>query len=99
MLFFADNLEACLFINVSRRMENALRPQRHLLVACLPREADALLNQSPANAQASRLRFNVQQSQLGNFVGSFCDEDRAHTLAISFCNPGPLALRIVVPDE
>jgi hypothetical protein len=34
-----------LFVDMSCRMKNALRAQRHLLVTRLPRESDAFLNQ------------------------------------------------------
>jgi len=68
MLFLAHNLETYLFIDVSRGVESALRPQRHLLVSCLTREADAFLNQALANTETTRFRFNVQQSQLCDFV-------------------------------
>jgi hypothetical protein len=44
MLFFAHNVETCLFVNVSRRLKNALSPQSHLLVPCLARESDAFLD-------------------------------------------------------
>jgi hypothetical protein len=68
MLFFADDLETCIFVDVSRRVQNALRPQCHLLVPGLPREADAFHNEPLANSQPTRFRFNVQQTQLCDCV-------------------------------
>ncbi len=55
MLFFADDLETCLFVDVSRCVQNALRPQCHLLVPGLPREADTFRNEPLANSQPTRL--------------------------------------------
>jgi hypothetical protein len=68
MLFFAHDPESCLFVKVSCCMKNALRPKRHLLVPCLPREADAFVNEPLADSQPTRLRFNVQKPQLCGFV-------------------------------
>ena len=68
MLFFVHDLEACFFVDVSCRVENALRPQGHFLVACLPRESDTFLDQPFANAQSARLPFHVQQPQFYNLV-------------------------------
>src|SRR5215468_9061663 len=68
MLFFAHDLEPCLFVEVSRRMKNALRPQRHLLVSRLPRESNAFLNKPLADSKPPRLWFHVQQAQLCDFV-------------------------------
>jgi len=63
MLFFAHDPESCLFVKVSCCMKNALRPKRHLLVPCLPREADAFVNQPLSDSQPTRLRFNVQHQK------------------------------------
>jgi hypothetical protein len=68
MLFFVHNLESCVFVDASRGMKNALGPQHHLQVPCLPRESDAFLNQPLTNAQSARFAFNVQQSQSCNLL-------------------------------
>src|SRR5262245_7962795 len=57
MLFFAHDLESGLFVQVSCRMKNALRPKRDFAIPCLPCESDAFFNQPLADAQATRLRF------------------------------------------
>ena len=44
MLFFAHEVEPCLFVDVSRRMKSALRPKGDPLIPHLPCEADAFLN-------------------------------------------------------
>src|SRR5436190_11898653 len=59
-----DPLESGLLIQVPRRVEFALRPQKNLLVSSTSREVHALGNQSLADSQSSRARFNHQQSQL-----------------------------------
>ena len=68
MLFFAYDLKARLFVEVSRRTKNALRPQSHLFVSRLPRESDAFLNQPLADSQPAGLWFHMQQPQLCDFV-------------------------------
>ena len=44
MLFFAHEVEPCLFVDVSRSMKSALRPKGDPLIPHLPCEADAFLN-------------------------------------------------------
>lgn len=68
MLFFAYDLKPCLFVDMSRRVEDALRPQCHLLIACLTGEADAFRHESLPNPEPPSCPFNVQQPQLCNFL-------------------------------
>src|SRR5262245_50228796 len=99
MLFFAHDLEPCLFVDVSRRMKNALRPKGHLPIPRLPCESDAFLNQPLADSEPPRLRFHMEQAQLCDFVGCLCDEDGTNPCSIPFRNPAAFALRIVLPDK
>ena len=46
----------------------ALRPQDQLVVAALPREPDALLDQALADSQTARGRLHQQQTQLGHLL-------------------------------
>src|SRR5262249_23757237 len=99
MLFFAHDLEPGVFVEVSCRMKNALRPKRHLAIPRLPCESDAFFNQPLADSQATRLRFNMQQPQLCDFVRCLRHEDSTTPCSILFRNPAAFALRIVILDE
>src|SRR5215469_2377187 len=99
MLFFAHDLEPSLFVEVSCRMKNALRPKRHLAIARVPCESDALFNQPLADSQATRLRFNMQQPQPCDIVRCLRDKDSTNPCSILFRNPAAFAPRIVILDE
>jgi hypothetical protein len=59
MFLFAYDLETCLFVDVARRMQNALRPQRHFPITRLSGELDALLYQPLPDTESTRFRFDV----------------------------------------
>src|SRR5262249_14801398 len=82
MLFFAHDLEPSLFVEVSCRMKNALRPKRHLAIARVPCKSDALFNQPLADSQATRLRFNMQQAQPCDFVRCLRDQGSTNPCSI-----------------
>src|SRR5262250_3071226 len=99
MPFFAHDLEPGLFVEVSCRMKNALRPKRHLAIPRLPCESDAFFNQPLADSQATRLRFNMQQPQPCDFVRCLRDKDSTNPCSILFRNPAAFAPRIIILDE
>src|SRR5215475_11570269 len=80
-------------------VEHAVRPQSDLLVARLPGEPHALVDQAFADAQPTRARLDQQQAQLRHRLRLFDEEHGANDLAAAFSDPAPLALRVVVPDE
>src|SRR5579859_5240294 len=99
MLLLGDAAEADTFVDAARGDQDALGPQRHPLVAFLARGADALLDQSAADAEPARFFFDQQQAQLGEFVGGIDQEDRAERLAVRLRDPAMLARGIVGLDE
>ena len=56
--------EPGLLIDAARRGQLGLRPERQLLVAGAPREADALVDEALAEAEPARARLDEEQSQL-----------------------------------
>src|SRR5438128_11568110 len=57
-----DELELRLLIEAARRRQLAVRPQRDALISRLPREADALGDETRADAQSARGRLDEQQA-------------------------------------
>src|SRR5262245_26840414 len=56
-------------VDVSRRVEHAVGPERDLPVPDLRGEADTLAHQTRADAEAARLRLDQQEPQLGHRLG------------------------------
>src|SRR2546425_5893952 len=95
MLLFPKQAQSRFFINAARGFQLALRPEDHLLVSCLPREANALIYEAFANAEPSRRRLYQQKAQLGGLLGLADQKNRSDALAILFGNPASFALRII----
>jgi hypothetical protein len=89
-----DAAEAGLLIQAARRIQVALRPQRDLRVAGLPREPDAFVDEPSADAEPARLRLDQQQPQLGDVLRFLDEEDRADDGAVALGEPAMLACRI-----
>src|ERR1700694_699422 len=97
--FLSDQLEPALPVDVARRREIRLRPQRELPVALRAREGDAFVDQALADAPAARLRLDQKQAQLCGRCGLLDDERRADALAGPFGGPAALQLGIEVSYE
>src|SRR2546426_7394349 len=94
-----DAAEAGLLVQAARRVQLALRPQRELAIAGLPREADALVDQAAADTESSRVRLHEEQPQLGDGLRFTHDEDRTDDLAVPIRDPAALASRVEVIEE
>src|SRR2546430_14017084 len=81
MSLLVDQPEAGFLIEVSRRAQHAVGPQRELPVARLPGVAHALPHEPGANAEPARLRLDQQQAQLGHRPRMRDEEYRADRLA------------------
>src|SRR5688572_18089686 len=99
MLLLANELEARGLVDLARRDEHVVRPQRELAVPLRAREANAFVDELAAYAQATRRRLDIQQTQLRNLVARAHQEDAADDLAVALRNPRVLARRIEVHDE
>src|SRR3954463_148875 len=94
-----DEPEAGTLVDAARRDQNALRPQSHGRVARGLAEAQALLDQPPAEPAPARLRIENEQAQLGDLVGLAHRKHRADALAVKFGDPAALALCVEILDE
>ena len=86
-------------INVPRREQVLLRPQRERPVSALAREAHALGDEMPAESQSARLRVDDQQPQLRHRRRLANEEYRTDALTVALGDPAPLAARIELQDE
>src|SRR5260370_33853421 len=96
---FAGKAEAGLFVYVPGRMEDALRPERNLSIACLPGKAHTFTHQAGADAQPPRRRLNQQQAQLGDGLRLFDQKDGACDLTIFLGDPAALPFGVVMLNE
>src|SRR5215470_2301521 len=81
MRLLGGELEARLLVDAARGMKDVVGPERHALIAGEAREAQALLHQAPADAEAPRLGLHQQQAQLRDLVALAHNHDRAQDLA------------------
>lgn len=75
MRLFLDQLETRLVVDAARIGEDAVGPQHHARITRLAAEAQALVDQAAADAQAARAGIDIQQAQLGRRVVLAHDED------------------------
>ena len=68
MRLFANQTETGILIDPPRAGENALRPERHRLVAARTSERDAFGDQRVADPESARARRDDQEPQLGDLV-------------------------------
>lgn|GEM_PF-2789582 len=66
MLLLVNQVETGIFVNAPRRTKMALRPKCDFLVSGLTREGNAFVHEATADAEATRLWFDEQQTQLGD---------------------------------
>src|SRR5690606_1235963 len=91
--------EAGRLVDAPRRGENVVSPKDQRVVSRVAGEADAFANEAPADAEAARLGFDVQEPQLGNVVGIADEEDGADHLPFSLGDPATLAPAVEFTDE
>ncbi len=95
-LLAAGEREARFLIDVPRRGEHAVRPQRHFLVAGAAGKAGAFIDQPRPEPKPARLRIDDQQSDAGN-IGRVGDQKNAADIfAVQLGDPAAFALRIVL---
>src|SRR5438445_6344410 len=94
-----DQLEAGRLVDAACRAQYVVGPQRQRLVALGAREGDAFVDQPLADAEATRRRLDIEQTQLSHLGRLAYDEDRANHLAFAFGDPAGLPLRDEIPDE
>ena len=99
MRLAGDEPKAGALVDVPRRDQDALRPQRHPAIAGRAGEADAFLGQPRADAEPARLGVDDQQPQLGDLVGRAHHEHRADRLAVDLGDPAVLAGGIEILQE
>jgi hypothetical protein len=75
------------------------RRQHHPAIPGLPREVDAFLDKAPPDAEAARLRLQIEQPQPGHLVGLPDDHDRADHRALTLGDPASFAHRIRIAEE
>jgi len=94
-----DQGEPRRLVDAPRRHQYVVGPQRDPAIADAPREADAFVDQTSADAETARCGLDQQQAQLGDLVGLPDQEHRADDRAIALDDPAALALGIEVGDE
>src|SRR5215208_4766143 len=99
VLFFGDEAEPLGDIDLARRVQDVVRPERQLRIAGLPREADALAHQPSAEPEPARLRLDIEEPQLRDLVRLPDQEHRADGLALDLGDPAALAPSVEALDE
>ncbi|MNN34178.1 hypothetical protein D3C81_1479720 [compost metagenome] len=94
--FFLHQLKPGLLINLACSRQVAGRPQGHFPVTHLPGKAQALLDQTTANAQTPRAGVDVEHAQFGGRFILADDEHGADDLAVLFGNPAALTGGVVI---
>src|SRR5690606_26825168 len=96
-----DEAVALLLVDPPCRDEDRIGPQRDRVIAHLPRETRALVDQSAADAEPARTRLDEQHPQLRHPLAfrMLHEHHRADVLAILLRNPAALTLWIEVADE
>src|SRR5262249_19784704 len=94
-----DQREPRVAVQVARREQLAVRPERHLPVARLPSRAHAFGDEAAADAEPARGWIDDQQPQLGDLRGLPDEENRSHRLAVLLRNPAAFAVRVEASDE
>src|SRR5215813_4008152 len=99
MCFLSHELEPGSFIDAPCRYKDAVGPEHHCFVAVAPREADALFDETGAEAQTTRLRFNQKQSEFGDRLTGLHDKHGADDFTPHLGYPAAFSCRVVVVDE
>ncbi len=86
-------------VDVSSRMENAVRPERDHAVTGPPGEADAFVYEPAADAQSTRRRLDIEKTESRDSLRILHTKDRADYFAVALGDPAPLALRIEALKE
>src|SRR5215204_987069 len=96
VLFFGDELGD---IDLARRVQDVVRPERQLGIAGLPREADARAHQPSAEPEPARFRLDIEEPQLRDLIRLPDQEHRADDLALDLGDPTALAPGLEALDE
>src|SRR5439155_2578364 len=99
MRFRAGQPKAGRLIDVTRRDQDALGPQRDLLITRLPREADAFGDEPRPDAEAARRWLDQQQPQFGGALRALDEKHRTDRFALAFGDPAAFPSRIEFGDE
>ena len=99
MRLLPHHAEAGALVDRAGAGEDALRPQRDAAVAGRAREADALVHQTPADAQAARLRLDQQQAQLCDVLAALDQKHGADAGAVQLGDPALFARGIELAQE
>src|SRR6516225_7070959 len=94
-----DQLVTCSRIDVARRHQHAVRPQRDLSVAGASRKTPAFVYETTADSKAATVRLHIEKTQFSDGTRLFDEEDRTYRFAITFCDPAPFPRSVEVPDE
>src|SRR5262249_44665700 len=92
VLLRAHKLEPGLLIDVARGGKHAVRPQRHLPVARIAREANAFVCEVPAKPEAARFWVDQQQADARDGLRLLRQDDRTDILAVHLGYPAAFAL-------
>src|SRR5690606_2305682 len=95
--FLLHELESGGLVDAACGDENVIGPERDRLVALRPREADALVDKPPSDAESPCGRLHIEQPELRYGVGFPDEKDRPHHLAIALRDPGGFAAGIELP--
>src|SRR4051794_20248091 len=68
VLFLGEEAEPLGDIDLARRVQDVVRPERQLRIAGLPREADAGAHQPSAEPEPARFRLDIEEPQLRDLV-------------------------------
>src|SRR5437762_3515587 len=89
-------LESRFFVEVARRAELTLGPERDPAISGLTREANAFFDQSTADTESARARFDEEQTQFRDRRRLLHQHHRTDDLAVLFRHPAAFAFRIEV---
>src|SRR3954462_1184987 len=91
VLFFGDEAEPLGDIDLARRVQDVVRPQRQLRIAGLPREADARAPRPRAAPGPALFRLEREEPRVRDLVGWRGREHRPDDLAVDLGDPAALA--------
>src|SRR5256885_17225462 len=69
-------------VDVTRRAEHLVRPQRNALITTLAGEPDAFIGQPGAKAASARDRIDQQKTKAGDLLGLLHQKYRSDVLAV-----------------
>src|SRR5688572_30412287 len=87
VLLFLYQLESHDLINVSGRIQNAVRPEREFPVPRFASEINALVHEQPADTVRACVGLDEQEPKLRNGGGVFDEKDGADPFSIDFSDP------------